>query len=284
MKLRESRSRKVFKAVNMIFILTVCAMIAVPLWMVVITSLSPDKLAAEKGFVLIPEAIDFSSYIRVFKSHGYMRAFLNSLGITVTATAFSMALTTTMAYALSQERLMFRSFLMNAVLITMFLDGGIIPLYMVVRDMKMIDSYGALIFPVAVGTYNLILMRNYFRTLPESLIESARLDGCSELKTLIRIVLPISVPILAAVTLFYAVGHWNRYFEVVMFINKGEKYTLQVLLRQLIFQGESEVTTQVAVNNFKMAVMVVAMLHVLVLYPFIQKYFISGIMLGSVKG
>lgn len=148
----------------------------------------------------------------------------------------------------------------------------------------MIDSYGALIFPVAVGTYNLILMRNYFRTLPESLIESARLDGCSELKTLIRIVLPISVPILAAVTLFYAVGHWNRYFEVVMFINKGEKYTLQVLLRQLIFQGESEVTTQVAVNNFKMAVMVVAMLPVLVLYPFIQKYFISGIMLGSVKG
>ena len=173
---------------------------------------------------------------------------------------------------------------MNAVLATMFLDGGIIPLYMLVRNMKMIDSYGALVFPVAIGTYNLILMRNYFRTLPVSLIESARLDGCSELKTLIRIVLPISVPILAAVTLFYAVGHWNRYFEVVMFINKGEKYTLQVLLRQLIFQGESEVTAQVVVNNFKMAVMVVAMLPVLVLYPFIQKYFISGIMLGSVKG
>ena len=213
-----------------------------------------------------------------------MRAFMNSLGVTVAATAFSMALTTTMAYALSQERLMFRNFFMNAVLATMFLDGGIIPLYMLVRNMKMIDSYGALVFPVAIGTYNLILMRNYFRTLPVSLIESARLDGCSELKTLIRIVLPISVPILAAVTLFYAVGHWNRYFEVVMFINKGEKYTLQVLLRQLIFQGESEVTAQVVVNNFKMAVMVVAMLPVLVLYPFIQKYFISGIMLGSVKG
>ena len=209
---------------------------------------------------------------------------MNSLGVTVAATAFSMALTTTMAYALSQERLMFRNFFMNAVLVTMFLDGGIIPLYMLVRNMKMIDSYGALVFPVAIGTYNLILMRNYFRTLPVSLIESARVDGCSELKTLIRIVLPISVPILAAVTLFYAVGHWNRYFEVVMFINKGEKYTLQVLLRQLIFQGESEVTAQVVVNNFKMAVMVVAMLPVLVLYPFIQKYFISGIMLGSVKG
>ncbi len=158
------------------------------------------------------------------------------------------------------------------------------PFYMVVRKMGMINSYTSIIIPVAIGTYNLILMRNYFRTVPESLMESARLDGCSELGTLLRIVLPVSLPIIAAVTLFYTVGHWNRYFEVVMFINNSRMYTLQVQLRNLIFAGSSEVTADPVFNNFKMAVMILAMLPVLILYPFIQRYFITGIMLGSIKG
>lgn len=284
MKKNISAGRRAFLVCNNLFILIVCLMVAIPLWMVVVTSLSTDAVAAEKGFVLIPQSIDFSSYAKVLGSSGYMRSFVNSLWVTVLATAVSMALTTMMAYALAQRDLLFKNFLMNAVLATMFLDGGIIPFYMVVRKMGMIDSYLSIIIPVAIGTYNLILMRNYFRTIPESLIESGRLDGCSEMGILIRIVLPISVPILAAVTLFYTVGHWNRYFEVVMFINDSTKYTLQVLLRQLIFQATSEVTTDVVVNNFKMAVMILAMLPVLVLYPFIQRYFISGLMLGSIKG
>lgn len=276
--------RRVFLVFNNLFILVVCLLVAIPLWMVVVTSLSTDAVAAEQGFVLIPQSIDFTSYKRVLSSGGYMSSFFNSLWVTIVATAVSMALTTMMAYALAQRDLLFKNFLMNAVLVTMFLDGGIIPFYMVVRQMGMIDSYISIIIPVAIGTYNLILMRNYFRTIPESLIESGRLDGCSEMGVLLRIVIPISVPILAAVTLFYTVGHWNRYFEVIMFINDSTKYTLQVLLRQLIFQATAEVTSDVVVNNFKMAVMVLAMLPVLVLYPFIQRYFISGIMLGSIKG
>lgn len=282
--MKVSKSRKLFLILNVLFMLLVCLAIAVPMWMVVITSFSTNEVAAAEGFVFIPKGFDLGSYQAVFSSSGYMGAFLRSIGVTISATALSMVLTTTMAYALAQKDLVFRNFFMNAVLLTMVVDGGIIPFYMVIRKMGMIDTYAALIIPMAITTYNLILMRNFFASLPESLMESARLDGCSELGILCRIVLPISVPILAAILLFYAVGHWNRYFEVIMFINSSKKYTLQVLLRQLIFQSEGEGTFSVQVNNFKMAVMVITMLPILALYPFIQKYFISGLMLGSVKG
>jgi putative aldouronate transport system permease protein len=276
--------RKVFRVVNGLFILAICLSIIIPLWMVVMTSFSPDAVAADKGYVLIPQSLELTSYQRVFSSRGYMGSLINSLLITVAATALSMALTSTMAYALSQKQLVWQGFWMNLVLVTMFLDGGIVPFYRVVRQMGMLNSYTSIIIPVSIMTYNLILMRNYFRTVPESLMESARLDGCSELGTLVRIVLPISLPIIAAVTLFYVVAHWNRYFEVVMFINKPDMTTLQVNLRNLVFTGSSNVTADPVFNNFKMAVMILAMLPVLALYPFIQRYFISGIMMGSIKG
>lgn len=277
--------RKSFLLVNAAVMLLICLIILVPLWMVVVTSFSSNEVAAEEGFVLIPKGFELTSYKAVFGSGGYLKSFWRSLGVTIAATALSMFLTTTMAYALAQRDLIFRGFFMNMVLVTMVIDGGIIPFYMVVRELGMIDTYWSLIIPMAVVTYNLILMRNYFASLPESLMESARLDGAGEMKILTNIVLPISVPILAAITLFYAVGHWNRYFEVIMFINDTKKFTIQVLLRQLLFQSESsEGLSSVQVNNFKMAVMVVAMLPILILYPFVQKYFISGLMLGSVKG
>lgn len=282
--MKTSKSRRIFLIFNAIFVLLVCLSIVLPIWMVVITSLSSNEVAAAEGFVFIPKGLELTSYKAVFSSSGYVGAFVRSLWVTVAATVLSMALTTTMAYALAQKELMFRNFFMNAVLLTMVVDGGIIPFYMVVRQLGMIDTYASLVIPMAITTYNLILMRNFFRSLPESLMESARLDGCSELGILCRIVLPVSVPILAAILLFYAVGHWNRYFEVIMFINSSKKYTLQVLLRQLIFQSEGDGTYSVQVNNFKMAVMVITMLPILALYPFIQKYFISGLMLGSVKG
>jgi len=261
----------------------VCIIILIPIWMVILTSLSPDYAVADRGFILIPKGIDFSAYIKVITTGGYLRSFIVSIMTTVAATAVSMGLTTTMAYALAQKELIFRKFFMKMVMLTMIIDGGIIPFYMVVRNLGMIDTYSSLIIPMAVSTYNLILMRNFFRSIPESLIESARLDGCGELGILLKIIMPVSVPIIAAVTLFYAVMHWNRYFETVMFINSSSKMTLQVLLRQLIFQGEADGAYTVMLNNFKMAVMVIAMLPILVLYPFVQKYFVSGIMVGSVK-
>lgn len=282
--MRTSASRKVFVGLNTAFIVLICLAIFIPLWMVVITSLSSNEVVAAEGFVLMPKGLELTSYAEVFSTGGYARAFIRSILITVAATVLSMLITTTMAYALAQGELIFRNLFVNLVLFTMVVDGGIIPFYMVVRNLGMIDSYLSLIIPMAVTTYNLILMRNFFQSIPVSLLESARLDGCGELGILAKIILPVSVPILAAITLFYAVGHWNRYFETVMFINSNSKTTLQVLLRQLLFQSEGDGTSAVLLNNFKMAVMVIAMLPILILYPFIQKYFISGLMLGSVKG
>ncbi|MFZ5988741.1 MAG: carbohydrate ABC transporter permease [Bacillota bacterium] len=274
--------RKAFNIFNGVFLTLVCLAVSVPLIMVIVTSLSPDEIVAKQGYVLIPKSITFKNYLQIFNS-GYMPAFYNSLFVTACATVFSMIMTVTMGYAMAQKSLPGRKFIIRFVITTMVLDAGIIPFYLVVRQLGMIDSYLALIIPSAISTYNLILVKNYMSSIPESIIESARLDGCSEIGILARIVLPVSIPIIAAVTLFYAVAHWNTYFNVVMFINDSSKYTLQVLLRQLIFQSESAVSSVSALNNFKMSVMIMTMLPVLILYPFIQKYFISGIMLGSVK-
>lgn len=281
--MKENISSRLFQIFNTVFILIICTLILIPIWMVVITSISPDNVVAESGFVMIPKGIDLTAYKRVLTTGRYFQSFINSVWITIVATAVSMLLTATMAYALAQRKLIFRKFFMKLVMLTMIVDGGIIPFYMVVRTLGLMDSYAALIIPMAISTYNLVLMRNFFLSIPESLLESARLDGCGEMRILLKIVLPVSVPIIAAVTLFYAVIHWNRYFETVMFINSSSKMTLQVLLRQLIFQAEADGAYTIILNNFKMAVMVVAMVPVLLIYPFVQKYFISGIMIGSVK-
>ncbi len=275
--------RKIFLIINTIILSVVCLVVLIPLVMILVTSLTPDAIVARKGFVLIPQAITFKNYIAILNS-GYMKAFWNSVLVTVAATGFSMVMTVIMGYAMAQKDLIGRKFLIRFVIATMVLDAGIIPFYLVIKNLGMIDSYLSLIIPAAISTYNLILVKNYIASLPESLMESARLDGCSELGIMFKIVIPVSIPILAAVTLFSAVSHWNSYFQVVMFINDSSKYTLQVLLRQLIFESESAVSSHSALNNFKMAVMIMTMLPVLILYPFIQKHFISGIMLGSIKG
>ncbi len=280
---KSSAGRKIFTLINGTIITLVCVAIVIPLLMIIVTSLSPDDIVAEKGFVLIPTKITFVNYKAILNS-GYMPSFRNSVFVTVIATLFSMAMTLVMGYALSTKSLPGRNAIIRFVIATMMLDAGIIPFYMVVRYLGMIDSYLALIIPSAISTYNLVLMKNYMGSIPDSLMESARIDGCTEMGILIKIVIPVSIPIIAAVTLFYTVSHWNTYYQVVMFINDSSKYTLQVLLRQLIFQSESAVSSVSALNNFKMAVMIMTMLPVLILYPFIQKYFISGIMLGSIKG
>lgn len=275
--------RKAFVVLNGAAMLFVCAVIIVPLLMIIVTSLSPDDIVTREGYVLIPRGLTFTSYLQIFNS-GYMPSFYNSIFVTVSATVFSMVMTLTMGYALSYRGLIGRTFIIRFVVATMVLDAGIIPFYLVVKHLGLIDSYLALIIPPAISTYNLILVKNYMGSIPESLTESARIDGCSEMGILIKIVVPVSTPIIAAITLFYTVLHWNTYYQVVMFINDSSKYTLQVLLRQLIFQSESAISSVSAYNNFKMAVMIMTMLPVLILYPFIQRYFISGIMLGSVKG
>lgn len=284
MRYEASLGRKVFMGFNVFVCIFVAIVVLFPLWMALMTSLAADKEVIYREFIMFPKTIDFRCYAVVFQS-GYMKGFFNSIYVAVMGTILSMILTLAAGYALAQKDLIFRRFFMAFIFVTMVFDAGIIPFYIVVQKLKLIDTYASLYIPMLISTYNLILVKNYMLSIPESLVESARLDGCSEIGILFRIVVPVSVPIIAAITLFYAVSYWNQYLYVVMFINDTTKYTVQVLLRQLIFDNGSVQSGQNRVySNFKMAVMIVAMLPTLIMYPFIQRHFVTGIMLGSIKG
>jgi len=283
MRIKQSKSRIIFVIINSIILLLICAMVILPIWNVIVTSFAEDKDVMGNAYLLWPKSLTIKNYMKVLGS-GYVRGFSNSLWVAIVGTIISMLLTVPLGYALAQKKLLFRKQIMRIVTITMVFDAGIMPLYILVRSLGLINSSWSLILPFAISTFNLIIVKNFMTSIPESLIESAKLDGCNDLKVLIRIVVPLAVPILSAVMLFYFVSYWNRYTEAVMFINSNEKYTLQVMLRAIVFQGDGSLGDgNIVYNNTKMAVMMLGMLPVLVIYPFVQRYFVSGLMLGGVK-
>jgi putative aldouronate transport system permease protein len=276
--------RKIFMAFNVFLCACIALSIIFPLWMIIATSFALDAQVVRGEFVLWPKTFSLNCYSLIIRS-GYVQGFLNSVYVAVVGTILSLLLTLFTGYVLAQKNLVGRKFFMGFVFVTMVFNAGIIPFYIVVKNLGLINTYASLFIPVLIQTYNLILVKNYIMAIPDGLIEAARIDGCSEIGILFRIVIPVSIPIIAAVTLFYVVSYWNQYMNVVMFINDSSKYTIQVLLRQLVFDNSSIQTGQNRVyTNFKMAVMLMAMLPVLIFYPFIQKHFVSGIMLGSIKG
>jgi putative aldouronate transport system permease protein len=283
-KIKESRGRKVFNVCNKIILALICLSIIIPIWNVVITSFAKDKDVIGNDYLLIPYSFTLQNYNKILHS-GYMNAFKNSLYVAVLGTLLSIFLSVPMGYALSRKDLLGRGFLMKMLTFTLVFDVGIMPFYVVVRSLHLINKMAAIIIPVAMSTFNVIIIKNYMSSIPESLIESARLDGCNDMGILVRIVIPLSVSIIAAVTLFYFVSYWNRYFEVIMFINDSRKYTLQVVLRGLMFEADDALGGQgsYVYSNTKMAVMILGMLPVLIIYPFIQKHFVSGLMIGGVK-
>lgn len=282
--IKESTGRKVFNVINRILLAVICLIVVIPIWNVIITSVAVDKDVMGSDYLLIPKSFTLKNYTRVLQS-GYMQAFKNSIFVAVLGTALSMFISIPLGYALSRKELVGRNIWMKMLTFTLVFDVGIMPFYIVVRSLHLMNTMAAIIIPVAVSTFNVIIIKNYMSSIPESLIESAKLDGCNDLVVLIKIVLPLSVSIIAAVILFYFVSYWNRYFEVIMFINDSRKYTLQVVLRSLMFESDESLGGgNYVYNNTKMAVMVLGMLPVLIIYPFIQKHFVSGLMVGGVKG
>lgn len=282
--IKESAGRKIFNVINRILLAVICLIVIIPIWNVLITSVAVDKDVMGSDYLLIPKSFTLKNYTRVLQS-GYMQAFKNSIFVAVVGTALSMFISIPFGYALSRKELVGRNIWMKMLTFTLVFDVGIMPFYIVVRSLHLMNTMAAIIIPVAVSTFNVIIIKNYMSSIPESLIESAKLDGCNDLVVLIKIVLPLSVSIIAAVILFYFVSYWNRYFEVIMFINDSRKYTLQVVLRSLMFESDESLGGgNYVYNNTKMAVMVLGMLPVLIIYPFIQKHFVSGLMVGGVKG
>ncbi|MNO12480.1 L-arabinose transport system permease protein AraQ [compost metagenome] len=251
-------------------------------------SISNIKDVVENGgIILFPTNIDLGSYQYVFRHAQLLDAYGYTLLITVLGTLLNLAMTALGAYVLSTRELPGRNFLMTFVLITMFFSGGLIPTYIVVKSLHLINSVWALILPGLISTWLLILMRNFFQGIPMALRESARMDGASELSILLRIILPLALPMMATLTLFYGVGHWNEYTGVVLYINNNKVVTLQVLLRNMYTATLTEIDSErlpPPVDSVRAAAVMIATLPIVCVYPFLQKYFVQGMMVGSVKG
>ncbi|CAN7610722.1 MULTISPECIES: carbohydrate ABC transporter permease [unclassified Paenibacillus] len=275
-------------------VLTVAALVTLfPLYYVIIVSLTPYiEVLKNGGFVIWPEHWTLQAYKEVFQSARIPQALKITVFITIVGTTLNLVVTTLLAYPLAKKSVPGRNFILMAIFFTMIFSGGIIPLYMVVRSIGLYDSVWALIVPGMVSTFNLLIVKTYFENLPVEVEEAARVDGCGELATLWRIVLPLSAPIMATIGLFYGVTHWNEYFKGIFYISDKTLMPMQVVLRSMI--QTPNISTELSLNSLvldalppetiKMAVVVVATLPMLVIYPFLQKYFVKGTMLGSIKG
>lgn len=239
-----------------------------------------------------PIDVSLDAYKQILGRTQIWFAMRTTVFITIAGTATSLILTIFAAYALSRRNLPGRKFFTTIILFTMYFSGGMIPTFLVVKGVGLYDTLGALFIPQAINVFNFIVMRTFFMNLPESLEEAARIDGASDMQVLFRIVLPLSLPIIATIGLFYAVGYWNNYFDALLYIQNPDKYTLQLRLRSLLFGEELNASggnlegmgTQVMAQSLKMATVAISTLPILVVYPWLQKYFVKGVMVGSVKG
>lgn len=263
-----------------------------PFLNVVACSLSSKNAVLGGHVTFYPIGFQLDSYQEILKKTSIWLAMRVSLIVTLAGTALGLALTIGAAYALSKEKLKGRKIINGFMLFTMYFGGGIIPTFMVVKMLGMYDTYAALVIPSSMNVFNFIVMRTFFRELPRELEEAAIVDGASDMKILFRIVLPLSLPIIATIGLFYAVSYWNDYFSALIYIQSAEKYSLQLRLRQLLYAGEINqasmaaegMSAQVMAESLKMATIVVSTLPIIAVYPWLQKYFVKGVMLGSVKG
>jgi len=287
-----SRRDKVLHAINYTLLFALAFVTIFPVFYVVSVSLTPlNVLTQHGGFVVIPREITFEAYRYILSQDLIPRAYLNTIIITSVGTILNLVLTVLMAYPLSRKNMPGRTALLVFVLIPMLFSGGLIPLFILVKDLKLINTFWSVILPGAVSTYYLLLMKSFFEQLPQDLFECAYLDGASEFTTLIKIVLPLSTPILATMTLFYGVTHWNDFFYPLMFLTDKQLQPLQVILRDLLIgatqteaEASLEYTQLLPGETLKMAAVMLSIIPLLVVYPFLQKYFTKGLLLGSIKG
>ncbi len=280
--------RDAFAIVNYGLLTVLCAVTVYPFWDVLVVSLSSFREYGGTAVHLWPQKPDLSAYGFLLRMNRLWIAYKNTLFITVVGTGMSILMTTAAAYAVAKGLKGMRV-LMFLFVFTMLFDGGIIPRYIVVRRVGIMNTLWAMILPFVVATWYLIIMRNYFFTIPAELEESARLDGARDLTILARIVVPISMPVIATIMLFYAVSYWNSFFAGVMYITDFTRWPLQLFLRAMLFENQAD-TLQGGENPallgmpIKMAAIVLAALPVLAAYPFFQRYFVRGILVGAVKG
>ncbi|MFD1992327.1 carbohydrate ABC transporter permease [Paenibacillus nicotianae] len=291
-KTTTSKGDRIFDIVNITLLTIVVLVCLIPFIHILAISLSSARPIMSGEVSLFPVEWTTEAYVKVFSDMSMIRSLGFTVMLTVIFTILCMAMTIAAGYPLSKSNLKGRGFFMVLIIITMFFSGGIIPEYILVRNLHLLDTMWALILPGLISPFYLIIMISFFRNIPESLEEAAEMDGSSHFYTLWRIILPLSLPVIATLSLFYAVGRWNGFMDTLMYINSPELYPLQLKLYQLIqnnmaselMRNEVVGSAQMMPESLKAASVIFATIPILIVYPWLQRYFVSGVMLGAVKG
>ncbi|MBD2848504.1 carbohydrate ABC transporter permease [Paenibacillus sp. IB182496] len=291
--MKATRGEKLFYAVNYVVLGLIALSCLLPMVHIAAMSLSDAHHVASGHVVFWPLGWTTDAYTSLIEGSDIVNAFRNNVVLTVVGTALCMCCTVLAAYPLSRRDMYGRRLFTLAIIFTMLFTGGIIPNYLVIKGLGLIDSYGAIWLPALVSVFNMLVLKTYFESMQVEMEEAARIDGCSEWRLIAQIVLPLSVPVLAALTLFYAVAFWNQFMNVLIFMNDPAKYNLTVLVQQMV-QSQSmmqdlnnlqpEDMANLTPETIKSAGVVVMLVPMLIVYPFLQKYFVKGVMIGAVKG
>lgn len=292
---KRTKGEKIFAVFNTILMIILCIIFVLPVWHVAMGSISdPLMVSSHTGLILWPLGkVTMGGYKLVMANASIIKSYGNTLFYVTTSTLLGLVLNILAAYVLSKKDLMFGKPLSGMVLLTMIFNGGLVPTYMVIRNLGWIDTRWALIVPGAINAFNIIIMRTSFSEIPEDLLEAARIDGADDFRILLQIVLPVSKSIIAVIVLFYAVQHWNEWFNASIYLQKRrDLYPLQLVLREVVLQStENSIVADSDgqdVNIYrpliKYATIMISVIPMMVIYPFVQKYFVSGVMIGAVKG
>lgn len=288
--MKKRNSDTVFDIINTILMILVIVVTLYPFWYVLVGSFSSVGHLVKNGFVLLPDGLHLDSYKQVFRNSLIPTAYRNTMIVTLSGTAISMTLTILGAYVLSIRELPGRKILTIFFVLTMLFSGGLVPTYLVVSKLHLIDSLWALILPTAISAYNMVLLRNFFQSVPGELYEAACIDGETMLGYLFHILLPLSKASIATIAMFYAVGYWNDYFKSLIYIRDSALWPMQTVLRQALQTAQfntmmfEDAAQSLSTETLKYAMIVVSVLPILCVYPFVQKYFVKGVMVGSLKG
>ncbi len=288
-RIRTSAGSKAFDVFNIVFLSLLALSTLYPFWDSLVVSVSSLKSYLSTPMHFWPSEFSFEGYAYMIKKPELWMSYRNTLFITAVGTLINMTVTVTAAYVLSKKELKGHRVFTFLAVFTMMFSGGIIPTYMVVKTLGLMNTVWAMIIPTAISTYNLIILRNFFTGIPKELEESAMLDGCQEAGVLLWIVLPVSIPAVTTISLFYAVDHWNDFFSAIMYINSQKAWPLQLFLRSMLFENDAAYASGgeslfLLGQPMKMAAVMMAIIPILCAYPFFQKYFTKGVMVGAVKG
>lgn len=285
-----SKDEKIFNVLNVIFMIFFVAIIALPLWNIVALSFNDASDAIKGGIYFWPRKLSFESYMTVFEDKAIYRAFLISVSKTVVGVVLHTFVTAIVAYGISKKDLVGRKLYMNLGVMTMFVSGGMIPTFLLFKELGLLNNFWVYILPVLFSFYDMVILMNFFRSVPYSLEESAMMDGANPLIIFVKIILPLSLPVLATIALFHGVYQWNDYMTANIYVDDRTLYPLQMLLYRIVSENLSpavatgaNVVRQTTSQSLQLATMVVTTVPVVVIYPFLQKYFIQGMTLGSVK-